>query len=142
MSYIDKIKKGSTTYDINDTRIPTPVASKILGTDSSGNIEWQNAPQGGGGTQLYKHAISCTIESDSMELDIISLTSTQYDSADAVGRDFVAGNILSGQFSGSNVNLLNTKYSSGTWTIYAFNGEDGQIMPVEATFVSDTVTSL
>ena len=55
MSYIDKIKKGSTTYDVQDARIPTGTANKVLGTNAQGEYELQSAASGG--TQLYKHTI-------------------------------------------------------------------------------------
>ena len=58
MSYVDKIKNGNDTIDIQDARIPTGVASKFLGTDSNGEYTLLDAPQGGASLQSEEFTTS------------------------------------------------------------------------------------
>ena len=61
MSYVKKVQKGTTEYDIHDTRVPEATSAdedKVLKVNASGQYELGEAGGGsGGGTQLYKHTI-------------------------------------------------------------------------------------
>ena len=153
MSYINKIQKGAQEYDINDTRIPTPVASKILGTDENGAMEWQNPPQGGGSV-LYKHTLTLNntdISEENFTLPIISTTAQQYLSRNDVASDFINVIKILNNINNENTIItdgefifIDTGSSSNDIRLLAIYKEDESLLPmnVYATFISDTVTTL
>ena len=59
MSYVKKVQKGTTEYDIHDTRVPEATSAdedKVLKVNASGQYELGEAGGGSGGG-LYKHVI-------------------------------------------------------------------------------------
>ena len=99
MSYIDKIKKGTDIYDVQDARI-APTAQdegKVLAADSTGGLEFITAD---GGTKLYAHKIA--VKSSGLTnpyLVFISKQSAKYPSANILFSSYING-VSQGHFLG------------------------------------------
>lgn len=75
MPFVNKVVKGVSEYDIRDTRIPnvTPEdEGKAVVVDAVGGLELKAI--GGGGTQLYKHEVSISLDYTYNEIDYADKT--------------------------------------------------------------------